>query len=252
MRTMNHLYLEVSKGTLYKVRINRICQDRESLIAHGNSSALEEKRVRRSMPQSRKGPHKVGQINVWNGLFDKTNNHWVAGIGSWSYSLHRCKFFMRENHWRSFVGGGGKGKPGHAYKCTQTLSKQITFAGCHPNGEKRGVDFSSKLLRQSQFNSIDPAAPGCPDVPFSRHSRFHPLLLPCHILIYLNSPHPCSILPFIAHGTIYSPEITGLPTAGQSIAIQPSLRDTTSSTRENYVDFFLWHKKTFVTIYLNL
>ena len=73
-----------------------------------------------------------------------------------------------------------------------------------------------------QLNWSRPS-PGCPDVPFSRHSRFHPLL-PCHILIYLNSPSPflLSFPPFIAHGTIYSPEITGLPTAGQSIAIQPS------------------------------
>ena len=152
------------------------------------------------------------------------------------------------------AGGGEHPKSGHAYKVRRRSPNKSHLRGATETAQK----WKEAAFLQSYWGNpnLTQLIPSCPDVPFSRHSRFHPS--PFHPLPYPDiSQFPTlpvsSFYPFlIAHGTIYSPEITGLPTAGQSIAIQPSLRDTTSSTRENYVDFFLWHKKTFVTIYLNL
>ena len=108
------------------------------------------------------------------------------------------------------VGGNKQRTSGHAYKIRRRSQNKSHLRGAAKTNlaelrSKGGNGFSSKLLRQSQFNSIDPQLPRRPIFP-SLSIPFHPFF-PCHILIYLNSPPLFPLLPSILSSLHMAPFI---------------------------------------------
>ena len=88
------------------------------------------------------------------------------------------------------AGGGEHPKSGHAYKVRRRSPNKSHLRGATETAQK----WKEAAFLQSYWGNpnLTQLIPSCPDVPFSRHSRFHPS--PFHpspaISWYISIPHP--------------------------------------------------------------